>query len=130
MVLIDALFINKGGGAVLLQYLIEKILAHPQKDDFFFVLDPRFQKPDALTKNYTVINNKISARIAFYKQNKERFSKVLCFANTPPPIRLQATVYTYFQNQKLLEAPKQKFNPKFFKLYLKYLFVKRYNKNT
>jgi hypothetical protein len=35
MILIDALFINKDGGAVLLQYLIEKILAHPQKDNFF-----------------------------------------------------------------------------------------------
>ena len=46
MVLIDALFINKGGGAVLLQYLIECILAHPGKDDFFFILDRRFQKPD------------------------------------------------------------------------------------
>ena len=36
MVLIDALFINKGGGAVLLQYLIEIILAHPKKNNFFF----------------------------------------------------------------------------------------------
>ena len=39
-------------------------------------------------------------------------------------------MYTYFHNQKLLEAPQQKFNPKYFKLYLKYLVVKQYNKNT
>jgi glycosyltransferase involved in cell wall biosynthesis len=130
MILIDALFINKGGGAVLLQYLIETILSYRQKDNFFFLLDPRFDKPDSLNKNYAVINNKMSDRIKFYKEHKQNYTKVLCFANTPPPIRLKAQVYTYFHNQKLLEAPKQKFNPKFFRLHLKYLVVKLYNKNT
>lgn len=130
MILIDALFINKGGGAVLLQYLIEKILAHAQKDNFFFLLDPRFDKPAELDKNFKVISNKMKDRIEFYKQNKKGYTTVFCFANTPPPVRLKARVYTYSHNQKLLEAPRQKFNPKFFKLYLKYLVIKLYNKNT
>ncbi len=130
MVLIDALFINKGGGAVLLQYLIEIILAHPKKNNFFFLLDPRFDKPAIPDKNFVVINNKITDRIKFYKENKHKFTKVFCFANTPPPLKLNIPVYTYFHNQKLLEAPKQKFNPEFFRLYLKYLVVKLYNKNT
>ena len=70
MVLIDAMYINKGGGAVLLQYLIESILARPASNNFFFLLDPRFEKPAALDKNFIVINNKLKERIKFYKQNK------------------------------------------------------------
>ncbi len=130
MVLIDALFINKGGGAVLLKYLIECILATPQKDNFFFVLDPRFHKPDELHKNYIVINNKIRDRIKFYRAHKGKFSAVFCFANTPPPVKLKVPVYTYFQNQKLLAAPGQRFRRKHFSQYLKFLAVKFYNKNT
>ncbi|MCD6013324.1 MAG: glycosyl transferase group 1 [Flavipsychrobacter sp.] len=130
MVLIDALFINKGGGAVLLQYLIERILARPEKDNFFFLLDPRFEKPDILDKNYVVINNSINDRIKFYKLNKNNYSKVFCFANTPPPVKLKVPAYTYFHNQKLLEAPKHKFEKKYFFLYLKYLAIKLYNRNT
>lgn len=130
MILIDALFINKGGGAVLLDYLIKTILAHPQKGDFFFLLDPRYIIPSALTDNYTVIPNKIRDRIKFYKANEDRFSCVFCFANTPPPIKLNARAYTYMHNQKLLEAPKQKFRRMFWGQYVKYLFIKRFNRNT
>jgi glycosyltransferase involved in cell wall biosynthesis len=130
MILIDALFINKGGGAVLLQYLIETILAHSEKDQFFFLLDPRFEKPQGLTDNYTVIPNKISERIKFYKQHKNDYSCVFCFANTPPPVKLKCPAYTYMHNQKLLEAPRQKFKKMYRGQYIKYLFVKLYNRNT
>jgi len=130
MILIDALFINKGGGAVLLQYLIESITAHERHDDFFFLLDPRFEKPGILKKNYIVIPNKISERIKYYKKESSRFSKAFCFANTPPPIKLIVPVYTYFHNQKLLEAPKQKLKRNYWTIYIKYLFIKLYNKNT
>ena len=114
----------------MLQYLIEKILAHAESGQFFFLLDPRFEKPAALDKNYVVIKNSVSERVKFYKQNKSKFTKVFCFANTPPPVKLSVPVYTYFHNQKLLEAPKQKFKREYFRTYLKYLFVKRYNRNT
>ena len=102
MVLVDGLYINKGGGAVLLQYLIEKVLEHPKKDDFFFLLDPRFDIPTGLTTNYVVIPNKLSERIKFYRQHRKDYSKVFCFANTPPPLKLKVPVYTYSHNQKLL----------------------------
>jgi glycosyltransferase involved in cell wall biosynthesis len=130
MILVDTLFINKGGGAVLLQYLIEKIMAHPRKDEFFFLLDPRFERPAVLTTNYTVIRNSMWERIKFYRKNKHRYSKVFCFANIPPPYRLNTPVYTYFHNQKLLEAPRRKFEKKYLSLYLKYLVIKLYNRNT
>ena len=130
MILVDALFINKGGGAVLLQYLIEKILAHPRGKDFFFLLDPRFERPASLTGNYLVIPNKLKDRIIFYKEHKNNYSKVFCFANTPPPVKMKVPVYTYSHNQKLLEAPKQRFNRAYWRLYLKYLVIKLYNNNT
>ncbi len=130
MILIDALYINKGGGAVLLQYLIEKILAHPRKDEFFFLLDPRFDKPVVLKNNYKVVPNKMKDRKAFYKETGGNYTKVFCFANTPPPIRLNAKTYTYLHNQKLLEAPRQKFTKMYFSQYLKYLVIKLFNKNT
>jgi len=130
MILIDALYINKGGGAVLLQYLISQILCRKEKDQFFFLLDPRFEKPALPEDQYCVIANSQKARWQFYQKNKDRFSKVFCFANTPPPIRLRARVYTYFHNQKLLEAPDKKFEKNYRKIYVKYLIVKLFNRNT
>ncbi len=130
MILVDALFINKGGGAVLLQYLIEKIMAHPESSRFYFLLDPRFEIPKVLKSQYEVIPNKLSDRIKFYKKHKNDYESVFCFANTPPPVRMKVPVYTYSHNQKLLEAPRKKFDPKFRRLYLKYLVIKWYNKNT
>jgi glycosyltransferase involved in cell wall biosynthesis len=130
LILIDALFINKGGGAVLLDYLIEQLLVHPKKDEFFFLLDPRYKIPAGLDKNFVVISNSIKDRIRFYKQNKNKYTKVFCFANTPPPVKLRVPVYTYFHNQKLLEAPKQRFKKDYRRIYVKYLFIKLYNRNT
>ncbi len=130
MILVDALFINKGGGAVLLQYLIEQILDHPRAKDFYFLLDPRFDRPTALTEQFVVIPNKLKDRINFYKEHRNEYSTVFCFANTPPPIKLKVPVYTYSHNQKLLEAPKQKLKKAYWRLYLKYLVIKLYNKNT
>jgi glycosyltransferase involved in cell wall biosynthesis len=130
LVLIDALFINKGGGAVLLDYLIEQLLANGKRDDFFFLLDPRYKIPALLEKNYTVISNSVKDRLRFYKANKSKFTKVFCFANTPPPVKLKVPAYTYFHNQKLLEAPRQKFKKDYRRIYIKYLFIKLYNRNT
>jgi glycosyltransferase involved in cell wall biosynthesis len=130
MVLIDGLFVNKGGGAVLYKYLVETIMRRPDKDNFFFLLDPRLEIPKSLTKNYTVIPNKTSERKKFYKLHLHSYSKVLCFANTPPPVKMKAKVYTYFHNQKLTEAPGQKFKKMFWGQYIKYLYVKVNAGNT
>lgn len=129
-ILVDGIFINKGGGAVLLQYLIEKIKLHPRKDDFYFLLDPRFAKPELPTSSYTIINNKLGDRISFYRAHKGEYAKVFCFANTPPPIHMGVPTFTYFHNQKLLEAPSRKFEKNYFRIYIKYLFTKLFNRNT
>jgi hypothetical protein len=83
LVLIDALFINKGGGAVLLDYLIEQLLANGKRDDFFFLLDPRYKIPALLEKNYTVISNSVKVGSAFIKRIKVSLPK--CFVLPTPP---------------------------------------------
>ena len=130
MTLIDGLFVNKGGGAVLFRYLIETIMQRPDKDKFFFLLDPRFGIPASLTGNYLVIHNNTAERKKFYKKHHHSYRKVLCFANTPPPVKMKAEVYTYFHNQKLLEAPGKKFQKMFWSQYIKYLYVKVNAANT
>jgi glycosyltransferase involved in cell wall biosynthesis len=130
MILIDGLFVNKGGGAVLFKYLIETIMQRPDKDKFFFLLDPRLDIPESLTGNYLVIPNKTADRKKFYKKHQHSYRKVLCFANTPPPVKMKAETYTYFHNQKLLEAPGQKFKKMFWSQYIKYLYVKVNAGNT
>ncbi len=130
MILVDALYINKGGGAVLLQYLIEEVLRRADHEKFFFLLDPRFARPDDLDGRYEVIPNSQKERYRFYRRKQGAIERVFCFANTPPPVRLPVTVYTYFHNQKLLEAPRKKMDRRFWKLYAKYLVVKIFNRNT
>jgi glycosyltransferase involved in cell wall biosynthesis len=115
---------------VLLQYLIQKINGHPAREKFYFLLDPRFERPEGMGENFEVIPNKQTERYKFYKRRKTEIECAFCFANTPPPIRLKAPVYTYFHNQKLLEAPGKRTETSSFKIYLKYLVVKLFRRNT
>jgi glycosyltransferase involved in cell wall biosynthesis len=130
VILIDALHINKGGGAVLLRYLIERVLAHPEAKQFFFLLDPRFEKPSQLSSQYVVIPNKQRERKKFFAAHWHEYSKVFCFANTPPPIKLSVPVYTYSHNQKLFEAAKRPTKKMHWGPFVKYLYIVRYNRNT
>ena len=91
---------------------------------------PVFGKPAALKANYKVIPNSIHERIRFYNKNKGRFTTVFCFANTPPPVKLDVPSYTYLHNQKLLDARMYKLNRSNLALYIKYLFIRLFNKNT
>lgn len=44
-------------------------------------------------------------RHLFYKKNINSFKKVICFGNLPPSVRLNAEVYTYFQQRLFLSIP-------------------------
>jgi len=44
------------------------------------------------------------SELNFIKKIKKKFSKVFCFANTPPPVKMSVPVYTYSHNQKLFAA--------------------------
>ncbi|WP_313095226.1 glycosyltransferase [Empedobacter sp.] len=131
MILLDALYINNSGGKVLLDYLVKKF----EESDLqvFYLFDIR------LKGNYTTIKEdnhvlfleaSIKNRKQFYKTNKDKFSKVFCFGNLPPNIKLNATVYTYLHQTYYLEFTKNvsfKFKALFM---LKRILWKFFSKNT
>ena len=100
MILIDALYINKGGGLNLLVYLLESMISAHK--DFFLLYDQRSQgRFDFVDKKEPMFASQ-GNRKGFYKKHRNDFSTVLCFANVPPPIKLKANVYTYFHNINML----------------------------
>lgn len=131
MILIDAIYINNGGGKVLLDYLIEEL----EKSDLqvFYLLDKRIinNHPKIESNGFLYMDSSFIKRYHFYKNNKEKFEKVFCFGNVPPPIRLNAIVYTYFHQKLFLNQPENiKFIQKLvFKIKLKIVNALRSNTN-
>ena len=124
MILVDALYINKGGGKVLLDLLIIKL----QKNNIetFYLLDKRVEKDYRyLNKNVKFLKASLIKRHFFYNANKYKFRKVLTFSNLPPTIRLTCEVYTFFHNVLLINNKIQ--SPV---LYLKEKLIFYYKKNT
>jgi glycosyltransferase involved in cell wall biosynthesis len=105
MILIDAVFINNGGGKVLLDYLITEL----EKTNLtvLYLLDYRVDVGSYKIKN----NNKIATctgiydRHVFYQKHKDDFTSILCFGNVPPTYKTKGDVNTYFHNPMYLEIP-------------------------
>lgn len=106
MILIDSVYINNGGGLVLLKYLVSNFI---NRDEVFFLFDQRtkYLFSDCYKGNSIFISNSIYERYFFYKENQEKFKKVLCFGNVPPPLRLKAEVYVYFHQKLFLSVPEE-----------------------
>lgn len=128
MLLIDALYINNGGGKVLLDYILLQYFNHDEKP--FLLLDSRIENQlstDISSFKYVFINSFID-RYRFYLDN--RFDKVLCFGNIPPPVYLSAQVFTYFHQPLFLEIP-ESFNLKNKCIYfIKSLVLRKLKRNT
>lgn len=106
MILIDALYINGGGGKVLLDYLIFEL--EKTDKEITFLLDERIKnKRNYFSEKNTFIfmEADLKKRSNFYKKNKSTFSSILCFGNLPPNIRTKAKVYTYFHQSLYLDLP-------------------------
>ncbi|NNH16644.1 glycosyltransferase [Acinetobacter sp. ANC 4282] len=105
MILLDSVYINTGGGLVLLKYLVDCF--ESAFDNVFYLFDKRteniFKKIPLEKKMF--ISNSILERYFFYKKNKHQFNKVICFGNLPPNIRLNAKVFVYFHQKLFLEIP-------------------------
>lgn len=131
MILIDALYINDGGGKVLLDYLISE--AEKTDKKIIYLIDERIKgqiqniKP---TNEIRYLAPSFLKRRIFYKNNKNTFSTILCFANLPPNIKVNAKVYTYFHQALFLEVPNNiSFNNRL--LYRAKIFIlKTISKNT
>ena len=112
----------------LLRYLVEEL--QKAKCDFFLLVDARCgDEFKSLPKvEYRVAS--LGSRKAFYKDHVGMFSSVLCFGNIPPPIHLNARVYTYLHNINLLKIPKMYPWKRRLKDFMKQRVIDYYGKNT
>lgn len=103
--LLDAVYINNGGGLVLLECLVD--FFEKKHLEVFFLFDARteviFQNIDLNKKKF--ISNSIFERHKFYNENKKKFSHVICFGNLPPSLRMDAKVFVYFHQLLFLKIP-------------------------
>ena len=95
MILIDATYVNVGGGIGLLRRLLGELRGRVEAT---VLRDVRVTDLD--TSGFTVVDMPPShwARRRFYLRHADGFSCVLCFGNVPPLRRLAAPTATYFHN--------------------------------
>lgn len=93
MIVIDTLYVHTSGAKILLDYLISNI---PINHSICLLLDKRNTVMFPSEKGESRVLKGHLERYYFYKKNKKTITRVLCFANIPPPIELEAIVYTYF----------------------------------
>jgi glycosyltransferase involved in cell wall biosynthesis len=129
MLLVDAVYINDGGGKVLLDLLIEQLVKENQ--EIFYLLDERVkgEYPYLEASRSLYISNSFRKRLDFYKASGKDFSRVLTFGNVPPPVKLNAKVFTYFHNVLYLD-PVRGFSITSLILRIKIRVIKRISKNT
>lgn len=130
MILVDALYINNGGGKILLDYLITNL--NRSNVDVYFLLDDRIigKHPEVKPNKVEYLKGSFVKRHSFYSKNKHRFSKVLCFGNLPPNIRLDAEVFTYFHQPMYLDIPSEFSLVERFKFKLKIAILKQIAMNS
>lgn len=107
MLLIDSIFLNSLGGKVLLQYLVKHL--EEKTNEVHYLVDKRSEKQfESIPKERkTVLKASILRRHLFYKNKGHLFSKVFCFANLAPTVRLSAKVYCYYHNVIIFDTPLQ-----------------------
>jgi glycosyltransferase involved in cell wall biosynthesis len=101
MILIDAAYINAGGGKVLLQ---ELLLSLRGVEGVCLLRDIRVEDVDTMGFQVYDIPANERARTKFYRKYGQHLTRVLCFGNVPPPIRLDADVAVYFHNMLLCQT--------------------------
>src|SRR5690625_1421796 len=136
MLLLDSLYINYSVGKVLLDYLVEKL--EVMIILFYYLFDERvtvyFEFIPEDRKEY--LPAKAYQRFLFYKKNRRRFSKILCFGNFPPFIKKpNAVVYTYMHQPLYLKSTKNFIHEKYnlngiVSLSLRKILLKLISQNT
>ena len=91
MILIDAVYINNGGGKVLLDYLMKFL--EETNIEVYYLLDDRMSNNCISIKksNRTkFLKANLFNRYVFYKKHRTNFSTILCFGNIPPSIKIES----------------------------------------
>jgi glycosyltransferase involved in cell wall biosynthesis len=101
--LIDALYINTGGGKRLLEYLIVELSAAKLIQDYYFIFDNRLESPlltEKLDKmQYSIIAPGEMNRFHVYWKLRRKVKSIVCLANVPPPCLMsRVPVLIYFHN--------------------------------
>lgn len=128
MLLIDAIYINQGGGFVLLRYLLDVL---KERDiDFFLLADDRCIGELEDVANIQYMRASLKGRWEFYQKMPTSVTSVFCFGNVPPPIRLDVPVYTYFHNINMLTLSDCRSFKQKVMYWLKRTYIKSKRKNT
>jgi glycosyltransferase involved in cell wall biosynthesis len=130
MILIDSLYINNGGGKVLLDYLVLELEQSGLK--VFYLFDERCKGDfrEVSSNRRTFLKASIYNRYLFYKKNRTTFDCVCCFANLAPPLKIRATVFTYFHQKLFLSIPKSVSLKQHVFLKIKILIFRMFLKNS
>lgn len=107
MKVLDFVYINNFGGKELTLFFIRIIKEYGLSS--LLIFDSRNYKEllsDKFALDYQVIKTSIFHRHLFYFKNKNKFTKILCFANLPPSVKCNATVFTYFHQPLFIKTPK------------------------
>lgn len=129
-ILIDALHICMGGGLMILNYLVDNLLA--RNVNFVLLKDARCPKLKSEDKIECVetMQSSFNKRYRYYKRHRDAFHSVLCFGNIPPFIKMDVAVHTYMHNVSLLKIPKDYSFKRKVLSYLKRCVIQYYSKNT
>ena len=100
ILLLDALYINSGGGLRLLEYLVSELQARGV--EFHLLADSRCEGKFDNLPGVTYMKASLGNRYRFYANNKDGFRAFLCFGNIPPQVKVNGPAYTYFHNINLL----------------------------
>lgn len=129
-ILIDALHINMGGALMILNHLIDHLVAR----DINFVLlkDNRCPvlRSEGMIKTKVIMSCDERSRKQYYKGHRADFRAVLCLGNIPPAIRMPVPVHTYIHNVNLIEIPLHYTFPVKMGTLLKRQYIRYYAKNT
>jgi glycosyltransferase involved in cell wall biosynthesis len=130
MILLDAVYINQSGGKVLLEYFIRNLHERGLISDFFFLFDSRLDSPCLETidpdRQLRLVSSEGNRR-RFYKQMPADISRVFCFANVPPPVKLRdRSVFILFHNALILSNKGMNYS---LKTRLAFFLKKRYIKS-
>lgn len=103
MILIDAYYVNIGGGKVLLDYLIDSLVKNNIKfniivDARYNIINDKYQKNTYFTCSNSFRRNFLLKSLT----NKNKYNSVFLFNSIPPLFKLKTKVYCYFHNLNLL----------------------------
>lgn len=130
MTLVDTIYINSGGGKILLDYLLKEILNTQKNTNFFLLLDKRNKVDETILSkfDYKILAPGIIERHFFYKKNIYRFNKVFCFGNVPPSQKIKIPVFLYFHQPNFFDEINLTY--KNLKFFLKRFFIQTFIKNV